>query len=199
MRGIRNESSLTDRRKRPARRETNPTRDTRRDGATDPNSDARHIDRQQRDRIASKGNTVFVPGTDDESAAYWLVPEDGEEFPAGSHTDCCKSFPDSADTGSAHTGTQLQQSVSWVDLPRVRQKTRQHTGSEDRATCPNCGTTTRWRGSDRNRQPEPRPSPRRADSTAMSDTFDRISTAGLSLCYYDSLIRGAEKSRFSAE
>ncbi len=199
MRGIRNESSLTDRRKRPARREMNPTRNTRRDGTTDRNSDARHIDRQQRDRIASKGNTVVVPGTNDESAAYWLDSEDGEEFSAGSHTDRCKSFPDSADTGSVHTGTQLQQSVSWVVICHECGKTRQHTGSEGRATCPNCGTTTRWRGSDRNRQPEPRPSPRRADSTAMSDTFDRISTAGLSLCYYDSLIRGAEKPRFSAE
>ncbi len=28
------------------------------------------------------------------------------------HTDCCKSFPNSADTRSAYTGKQLQQSVS---------------------------------------------------------------------------------------
>lgn len=114
--------------------------DTSIDAIADRNSDGMPIDRQERDRVASRGRIAVVSGTDGEPAAYWLVTEDGEEFPI--------EASDVEDVYAVLSRLRDRQVDDGVASDPVEVtchecgKTWQHTGSADRATCPNCESTT---------------------------------------------------------
>jgi hypothetical protein len=114
--------------------------DTSIDALSGRTSNGMPTDRQQRDRVAAQGRIAVVPGADEERAEYWLLSEDGEEFPI--------EASDVGDVYAVLSRLRDRQVDDGVVSDPVEitchecGKTWQHTGSGDRATCPNCETTT---------------------------------------------------------
>ncbi|NHN47588.1 hypothetical protein G9464_08265 [Halostella sp. JP-L12] len=97
-------------------------------------------DDDDRDPVESEGSIAVVPATDDESPAYWLRSDEGDALPLRED-----------DIGDLYAvASRLHNRQADADtLPDPVEvtchecgKTWQHTGSADRATCPNCETTT---------------------------------------------------------
>ncbi|WP_306054981.1 hypothetical protein [Natronococcus wangiae] len=95
-------------------------------------------DRIDRDPIVSEGPYAVVGATDEESADYWLVSDQGDEFPLrqGDLEDAVTALSrlhnQRADADGAPETTEL--------TCHACGKTWQYAGSNQHATCPSCET-----------------------------------------------------------
>ena len=97
-------------------------------------------DKRDRDPAEREGSIAVVHATEDESPAYWLRSDDGDAFPLRED--------DVGDAYAVLSRLRSQQADAGTMPDPVEVtchecgKTWQHTGSGDKATCPNCEATT---------------------------------------------------------
>ena len=96
--------------------------------------------RADRTPIVEQDPIAIVPAADDESCAFWLINDGGDEFPL--RREELETVTSALSRLNEHE-TDADASSEPLEITcHECGKTWQHAGSTDRATCPSCGATT---------------------------------------------------------